>query len=637
MNLIGNNDIDIALIQPLGWGCQNPPLGLALLKSYLLKNGFKAKVFDLNIIIYNLRHGNYRDVWDLSKGYYIWEKETILQQMFSYYSKEILSFIYTVLSFNPKVIGFSTHCSSFMPAVMLAEKVKKYSPETKLVFGGPHVASYTSNWQPLLSSKKVDAVIFGEGEESLFDYLKSDKLSPIDGAAILNKNGEVIVGGLRKLIKKLDELPFADFSDFDLKYYAGVNVLPTYFSRGCINKCIYCTENKFFPKFRNRSGKRVYDEVIHQLSLYPKTEYIRLHDSISNGNIKELETFCDLIIENKINIGFDLENAVIRREMDLNLNKKLKKAGCTIIGYGLENPSKRLLKFVGKNVCLDADFNKVISIGIKSKMIIGLNMMFGLPGETDLDFQMQIDLIKKYKKYRKYILINPALNYCYIPEGCDISSDPTKYEVDISNGGLFWSSKDGENTFIKRLNKFEKFCLTAQKYGYKNLFNIVRSVNRDEMLGNYYYNLGEYEKALDYFKKSFKNEEKNLALADSIIELYKKMSILEDSFYAEVAKFKLENNVDCSSWLNSPSTRGELEIFIKNTSIYETINRLNNFVEMLYESSSKPHFSIFGMKNYIKYKLSKFVYGTDKKYVVLVQALKEIENKINATIITLER
>jgi WhiB family redox-sensing transcriptional regulator len=56
--------------------------------------------------------------------------------------------------------------------------------------------------------------------------------------------GEIIDGGVRELIKSLDSLPYADYSDFDLDSYEGRRVLPTYFSRGCINRCCYCCHVK---------------------------------------------------------------------------------------------------------------------------------------------------------------------------------------------------------------------------------------------------------------------------------------------------------------------------------------------------------------------------------------------------------
>ena len=85
--------IDIALIQPPGWSNQNPPLGLALLKSYLAEKGFNAKVFDLNIVLYNLRHSRFCDAWHASEGYNVWEKDSYISDLFFYYTDEILNFI----------------------------------------------------------------------------------------------------------------------------------------------------------------------------------------------------------------------------------------------------------------------------------------------------------------------------------------------------------------------------------------------------------------------------------------------------------------------------------------------------------------------------------------------------------------
>lgn len=624
--------IDIALIQPPGWASQNPPLGLALLKSYLAGQNLQAKIFDANIMLYNLRHGYYYNGWEISNGYFLWERESYARNTFSYYSGELLNFIYSVLSLNPDVIGFSTHCSSLISARLLARKFKQFAPETRIVFGGPQVAQYTSHWVRLLDAKEVDAVVFGEGEGSLTEYLnKALSLDqPIKGVAYLGSQGQVINGGSRDLIPHLDTLPFADFSDFDVKLYAGFNVLPTYFSRGCINRCIYCTENKFFPKFRSRSGQRVFDEVVHQLSLYPQTDYFRLHDSISNGNVREMEKFCDLLIANNVNIRFDLENAVVRKEMNAELYSKLKRAGCTLIGYGLETPSKRLLKSIGKLACQNADFDKVITEGVKAKIEIGINMMFGLPGETEEDFQQQMGFIKRHKKHRKHILINPALNYCYFPEGCAVYDDPEKYGVDLSVSELFWSSKDGKNNFVERMRRFEEFCTLAAKLGYKNLFNVLQSVNKYESLGYYYLSLGDYDLALSNLKKSFNQETRTLELVETIIDIYDSQTLEKDETFAAALQFKKQRKGVDLTWSEGPQTFEELEQYIISFSITNAIGRLNSIVESLYEPSAKMSYSVFGIKKYIKYLISKFVRRSDKKYFVLIQLIQNLENKLNA-------
>jgi hypothetical protein len=624
---------DIALIQPPGWAVQNPPLGLALLKSYLAGQGISATVFDFNIRLYAIRHDIYRNGWDLSNGYYTWERESFINQFFSYYSDEVLNLIYSVLASDPRAIGFSAHSPSFISSKILARKFREYAPEIPLICGGPQVARYTDNWRSLLDEKIVDAVIFGEGEESLTEYLKlRDGLSDqkIPGVAYRNDEGQIIDGGNRTLIASLDSLPFADFSDFNLDSYAGTNVLPSYFSRGCINNCIFCTERNFFPKFRNRSGQRLFDEIKYQLSRYPQTEYIRLHDSVSNGNMKELEKFCDLLIGNGLKINWDLENAVIRKEMDSRMYKKLRDAGCTLIGYGLENPSKKLLKKIGKNACQSADFDTVISEGVQAKITIGINMMFGLPGETDEDFEDQLSFLKRHKKNRRWLIINPALNYCYIPKGSEIALHPDEHEIDLSRGELYWSSTDGQNNYLQRMEKFETFCKRAEELGYSNLFNITQLINKNEQMGNYYIANMDPATGLEYLVQSFDKEQKTLDLAREIISLYETLSLTKDDRYIRILAYKERSESDEKKWSGAPSTRNELDLYIVSSPISQRISKLNSIAAMLKQPYFGPTLSITGMKNFLKYQFSKWVNVSDTRYNTLLGMIMDLDNKISA-------
>ena len=631
-----SKSIDIALIQPPGWAVMNPPLGLALLKSYLSREDISIINFDLNINLYNLRQGTYQNAWDISNGYFTWERDVYIQEFYSCYSDEILNFVYSVLSSNPKVIGFSVHSSSYIASKILAQKFRDCAPEIPLICGGPQVAHYTDVWRPLLDSKLMDAVIFGEGEVSLTDYLRCRETltdQKIPGVAYRNKNDQIIDGGTRSLIPSLDSLPFADFSDFDLNLYSQMNTLPTYFSRGCINNCIFCTERNFFPKFRNRTGKRMFDEILYQLSRYPRTKYFRLHDSVSNGNMNELGKFCDLLIENNIRVGWDLENAVIRKEMDAPFYKKLKKAGCTLIGYGLENPSKQLLKSIGKNACQTADFDKVVTEGTREKIYIGVNMMFGLPGETDDDFQEQLDFIKRHKSQRKWMIINPALNYCYIPKGCAIDLHPDQFDLDLSKGELYWSSKDQKNTYLKRMEKFEKFCKYADQLGYQNLFNITQLINKNELLGNYYIHHEDFKTGIDYLRKSFDTELKTSDLAQEIIRIYEKLSLGKDDFYFTVLDFKKKSENTIAAWSNTPKNREDLDTYILSSSLSKKMLRLNSIFASSNPEYCKPSLSINGMKNFLVFlifQLSKWVKNTDKRDMVLIYLINDIDNKLVA-------
>jgi radical SAM superfamily enzyme YgiQ (UPF0313 family) len=567
---------DIYFIQPPGWAVENPPMGLAMLKSYLASKNIVSSVCDININLYNLRSNYYSKSWELANGYYTWERQNWINKFFQEYTDEILDLLYSVIAREPKVVGVSVHSSTYLSSILLSQELRKYSQDTKIMFGGPEMIQTSPKWKDVLLKRVADVIVFGEGERTVLNYLTGDDTK---GTAYLNNNNEIIIGGTQPTIPNLDELPFPDYSGFNLKLYRGTNVLPTYFSRGCINNCLYCTERNYFPKFRCRSGKRVFDEIVYQKQLYPKTEYFRIQDSVSNGNIKELNILCDLLIENNIEIGFSLEGAVIRKEMETPLYKKLHKAGCTVIGYGLETPSKPLLKKTGKLACQSADFDTVIMEGVKSGITMGINFMFGLPGETEEESQMQLEFIRKYKRYRKHIILNPALNYCYLPPGCNAYENPDMFDIDLSKGSLFWESKDGSSTFPIRLMRFERFCKLAESLGYENLFGITESVNRDEMLQIYYGNVEQ------------------------------------------------ETNRDIP-WNTGFNTRQELEQNLLHKNISETINRLNEYAEQTYEPSAKIHWNIPALKKYLKHTFSKWVYKNDKQYISLIHTITALDNKL---------
>ncbi|MFH1620136.1 MAG: radical SAM protein [bacterium] len=623
-------------------------MGLALLKSYLAKKGLKARVFDLNILLYNVRHGPYSSAWDSKICPHIltakWPSESFVRQMYAFYSHEVLNFMYSVLAAKPRTIGFSVHRTSFIAARMLASKFKQIAPpKTRIIFGGPEVARYTHQWKDLLASGHADAVLFGEGEESLTQYLKANQAGAISGVASREPDGNIVDGGPRPSIPSLNDLPYADFSDFELAAYANKNMLTTYFSRGCVNRCIFCTENQFFPKFRCRSGRRVFDDVVHQISLHPETNYFDISDSVSNGNIRELETFCDLVIESGVKINFSLFNAVIRKEMDLKLYGKLKRAGCVMINYGLETPSKSLLKSVGKTVCLDADFDKVISEGTHSKLIIGVNMMFGLPGETPDDHEQQLAFLHRHRHERKQLIL-VGCSPCRFPAGCTVHQNPSGYGVELGEKESWWSKTDGSSTFIDRLAKVENFCAEAGRLGYRDPLDNMEA-DRDYLLADYYQHKGEKKQAFHCLRKALNSlspppsppgEEGGdgywnitAELADRIMSLYADLSLEKDGYYNELLRFKTEKTGDEQSDFENMLSKADMVQYILSSSFSEMLSRLDRFI-----GEQRPpvlRLSLTCLRECLMHVRSTGNGIRDtRRHRMLVQLLKEADNKFDA-------
>lgn len=554
---------DIVLVTLPFWAHMSPGLGPGLLKSYLKENDISCRLLDINVHAYNIRGKKYAHKWDLSNGWDLSDEKVIEyyednRRLFEYYQEEIERS-------SPKVVGFTVYYSSLSITKIFASELKKMNPDIKIILGGPSAAGYMRNQKELLEKPYIDAVCLGEGERALVQYMKevfagSGERLP----GVSYKYNDLIIDALPiDYIKKLDSLPFPDFDDLNLSAYTGSTQYPSYTSRGCPNKCFYCTERNFFDGLRVRSAKRLIEEFQYVNTKYPQIKEIRFMDSISNAKISVLDEFCDLKISSGLKIKFNLENAVIRKEMRLPLYKKLKKAGCTVVGYGMETSSQDLLKDVGKLLALGVDLPSVLSEGKKAGLYISVNIMFGLPGETERHFREMVEFIKSNK--RSLSGINPAVNFCAFYPGSFVYENPSGYGVDLTNGPDYWSTTDGSNTYPVRMQRFESVLKEAKSLGLNNLLGTDVLPNKHALLFDYYCVIEDKEKALLSYKQIAAedltksqickyNELLGLGIAepqltvDQFISLDKSKSSLHSSFGWMLANFEASNIQFSNSW-----------------------------------------------------------------------------------------
>lgn len=491
----------IALVTLPFWAHISPNLGPPLLKAYLKQHGYSAKILDVNIHAFNVRGKKYASKWELSNG---WELSD--EAIIEYYEDNLPLFSYYVdklVSLNPQAVGFTVYYTSYGLTKIFAANLKKVLPQTKIVFGGPSVAGFMGNAEQLLGFDYVDAICTGEGERALLYFMKELDRTGLNSAisipGMAYKSCGKLVQAPVENVKKLDELPFPDFSDYDFQLYSIPSQIPSYVSRGCPNQCNYCTERNFFEGLRVRSAQRVLEEFEHIAKNYRHVRHVRFFDSISNAKTSMLEKFCDLKIAGGNRLTFNLENAVIRKEMRLPLYKKLKRAGCTLLGYGLESSSQDVLKEVGKLLAIGVDIPKVLAEGRKAGLYISVNIMFGLPGETETHFHETIEFLKKNR--RSLNGINPSVNFCAYYPGSFVAMDPAKFSVDLSLGPNFWTTSDGSNTYLVRMRRFEEFLKIAKRLKLNNLLGTDTLPNKHALLFEYFAAVGDKDAAMDAYPK----------------------------------------------------------------------------------------------------------------------------------------
>jgi radical SAM superfamily enzyme YgiQ (UPF0313 family) len=330
---------------------------------------------------------------------------------------------------------------------------------------------------------------------------------------LYRRNGSIISGPERELIRNIDSLPFPDFSDFDFFKYDASFKIPISSSRGCVNRCIYCNELPYWKKYRARSGESMFAEAKYQLERYPHVYFFDFQDSLVNGDIRALESFCDLILSNNVKIKWSGQ-AIIRKEMTYGLFTKLKKSGCVSLAYGLETTSMALMERIGKVFSKDVNIDQLIDDSYRAGVSCVLNFMFGLPGETDEDALINIEFIKRNSK--KITAVNPSPGFCAICPGTIAYKNPGKYNLDISKGYDYWESKDGANNYITRIERFEHFIANVHRLGIPSVYSHPKLINKNELLANYYFTLEDYEKAISYYEEAAQANPDNRVFKDKL-------------------------------------------------------------------------------------------------------------------------
>lgn len=267
-------------------------------------------------------------------------------------------------------------------------------------------------------------------------------------------------------------------------------------------------------------------------------EYIDFHDSLINGNIAELEKLCDLIIAEGIEIQWGAQ-AAISQHMAPNLLIKMKKAGCICLSYGLETGSRRVMEHIGKLLAKGADIDRIIKDTHNAGIDCILNFMFGFPGETEEDFRQTLRFLSRNRRYID--MVNPSPGFCAFDKGSYAYEHPDEFDIVHGECGALWESKDGENNYVMRLGRFERFLKEVKKLRIKSFYPYGELICRDTVMGHYYFTKKEWDNAILHLNEAVKQQPEDesswIYLAKSLVSSgYKERARVS---FEEVVRIKL--------------------------------------------------------------------------------------------------
>ncbi len=342
-----------------------PPLGLAYLAAVLEKSAFEVEVIDA-----------------FAENISFNELKKRLSQTKS------------------QVVGITTNVDIIFHALWTAKIVKELLPKTIIVLGGPYA---TVTYESILKYKFVDYVVLGEGEYTFNELLtKIQENLPVEsvrGIAFRNKN-QIMRTQDHLFIEDLDQLPFPAWHFFpDLSKYKYFTLtargVPIITSRGCPNRCIFCTKCVHGYRIRYRSPENVFNEMKYCIEKYNATEFGIVDDHFGS-NPQRVKKLCNLIMNSQLKIKFFLANGIRADVISRDLLDKLKRAGCWFVGMGIESGNQEVLNKIRKNVTLD-QITESIEICKEFKMLVTGYFVIGLPYDNNNTINDTIKFAKHSK------------------------------------------------------------------------------------------------------------------------------------------------------------------------------------------------------------------------------------------------
>ncbi len=308
-----------------------------------------------------------------------------------------------VCDFKPQLVVIDTSTASINNDLSFSEEIKKALPECKICLVGTHATACVSEIIP--ANAAIDFIARHE-----YDYTLPELAEAIEGKMSLSdvkgisyvEDGALKETEEREYIHNLDELPFVSevykkYLDIKDYFYAHVS-FPTvsiFSSRGCPSKCFYCMYSQvmFGKGYRKRSAKNLYDECVYIKKEFPEVKEILIDDdnfAVDQENVRE---FCNLLIENKVDLKWVVQCRVTLTYKTMVL---MRKAGCRLVVVGFESGSQKILDGMHKGITLEQSlaFNKAAK---KARMRVHGCFMVGNPGETKETMNETLEFSKKLR------------------------------------------------------------------------------------------------------------------------------------------------------------------------------------------------------------------------------------------------
>ena len=260
--------------------------------------------------------------------------------------------------------------------------------------------------EKMLNLTGASAVVIGEPEQTILELCKEDTLDRIDG--ICYKDGGKIARTKERDLLNLDNLPVPAYHLLQNNRYfyeiLGNNFTLFESSRGCPFECIFCLKVMYGKGVRFKSIGRVRDEIVTAVKKFGIRNgyFIDLEWTLNRNRADEI---CDFLIRDKLNFKWCCQTRA--DAVDEKLLKKMKRAGCQLVHFGVETGSEKVLERLNKRTSMDKVEEAVRKAG-EAGIETACFFLFGFPWETDEDRNQTVEFAKRLRcDYASFHIVTP--------------------------------------------------------------------------------------------------------------------------------------------------------------------------------------------------------------------------------------
>lgn len=346
---------------------------------------------------------------------------------------------------QPKIIGIGVYIWNVSQVAELIHIIKKVSPETTIILGGPEVSH-----QPFRVNLDIaDFIIQGEGDLAFYTTCKNILRGDLPQERVIRMS----LPSLKNI-----ELPYKFYTDDDIKNrYIYVEA-----SRGCPFECEFCLSS-MDEKVRAFN----LDELLKEFELLWQrgARNFKFIDRTFNLNMKTANRLLDFFLEKEDEIPYFAHFEVIPDHFPDSIKEKIAKFphGALQLEIGIQTLNPEIAKNISRELKLDKIRANIKFLEQETEAHIHLDLIVGLPGESLESFGRNLDELVSLSSCEIQIGILKKLSGTYINrhdiEHGMVYSDIPPYDI-LKNSQLSFN----DIGIMKRFSRFWDLTYNSRNF-----------------------------------------------------------------------------------------------------------------------------------------------------------------------------